>query len=409
MEHTYRHLSVAVPMLAESGQVAALIAALRQQTVQSFTLYCCINNPEGWADSPLASQREQYEDNQASLALLRDADLADVVVLDRSSRGQGWQGRQQGVGWARKALFDAIAANGDDDELIVSLDADTLFDATYLEQLLHAMNRNRDCMAISVPYRHPLSGDDKLDRAMLRYELYMRHYMLSLDAIGSPYAFTALGSAIAFPLWAYRRVGGITPLQGGEDFYLLQKFVKSGSLLRWCEGEVRPAGRCSSRVPFGTGPAIAKGLGHMDETYPFYPEAAFAAVAETYGLFPHLYDAEVETPMSPFLRRQLRTEALWQPLRTNFKSREHFVHACHERVDGLRILQFLRHYCEQQAATGKPHDGEAEFRSFCRRNGIMLPDGFSFRHSDVSVIEAVRNEVYNLERRRRIARPVIGC
>ena len=80
----------------------------------------------------------------------------------------------------------------------------------------------------------------------------------------------------------------------------------------------------------------------MGESYPFYSDEGYAAVKATYDLFPALYDGDVETPMSSFLRQQLATDDLWTSLRANFKSRDLFVRACAERVDGLRILQYLK-------------------------------------------------------------------
>lgn len=336
----YTHISVALPLLAERDNLPLLLERLRRQTFHDFTLYCCVNNVEGGYG---------YEENQACLALLRQERDLPVVIIDRSSTGRGWTGKQKGVGWARKLIFEQILKEHDDNELIVSLDADTDFDDNYLEALLATMNAHPDHSAFSVPYYHPLSHDEALDRPMLRYECYMRHYLLGLLRIGNPYAFTALGSAMAFPLWAYRRVGGITPLQGGEDFYLLQKFAKTGHIVRQFaepyrshDMVVRPQGRVSSRVPFGTGPAIAKGVAAMEDSYTFYSDEGFAAIKATYDLFPALYAGDLETPMSPFLRQQLATDDLWSPLRANFKSRDLFVHACAERVDGLRILQFLK-------------------------------------------------------------------
>lgn len=333
-------------MLDEYANLPSLLFHLRRQTFKQFTLYCCVNNEEGGVG---------FEGNQRSLELLRQVSDPPVVVIDRSSPGMGWTGKRKGVGWARKLLFERIMEERDEDELVVSLDADTDFDDDYLEAVAATMNAHPGHSAFSIPYYHPLNHDEGLDRPMLRYECYMRHYMLGLLRIGSPYAFTALGSALAFPLWAYRRVGGITPLQGGEDFYLLQKFAKTGRLVRrfadpyfqrgegpWQFSVVRPQGRASSRVPFGTGPAIAKGLASMDESYPFYSAEGFAAVRTTYDLFPALYDGDVGTPMSPFLRQQLATDDPWAPLRTNFKTRDLFVRACAERVDGLRILQYLK-------------------------------------------------------------------
>ena len=336
----YAHISVALPLLAERDNLPLMLERLRRQTYRQFTLYCCVNNIEGGYG---------YEENQACLVLLQEVSDLPVVVIDRSSKGCGWTGKQKGVGWARKLLFERIMSECDDDELVVSLDADTDFEPDYLQAVVDTMNAHPDHNAFCVPYYHPLNHDEQLDRPMLRYECYMRHYLLGLLRIGSPYAFTALGSAMVFPKWAYRRVGGITPLQGGEDFYLMQKFAKTGRLVcqfvePYCTQVmvVRPQGRVSVRVPFGTGPAIAKGVEGMEDSYPFYSDQGFAAVKATYDLFPILYDGDVETPMTPFLRQQLATDDLWSPLRANFKSRDLFVRACAERVDGLRILQYLK-------------------------------------------------------------------
>ncbi|MBQ6068382.1 MAG: hypothetical protein IJK84_02670 [Bacteroidales bacterium] len=340
MKPRYTHISVALPVLDEQENLPLLLQHLRKQTYRQFTLYCCVNNVEGGVG---------YEGNQLSLALLRQVSDIPLVIIDRSSKGKGWTGKRKGVGWARKVLFDRIMEECDENELIVSLDADTSFSDNYLEAVAATMNAHPGHSAFCVPYYHPLAGDERVDRAMLRYECYMRHYLLGLLRIDNPYAFTALGSAIAFPLWAYRRVGGITPLQGGEDFYLLQKYAKTGQIVRkFVEPYhsagmvVSPQGRPSARVPFGTGPAIVKGIIAMDESYPFYTAEGFAAVKATYNLFPALYDADLDTPMTPFLRRQLATDDLWSPLRANYKRRDLFVHACTERVDGLRILQFLK-------------------------------------------------------------------
>lgn len=390
----YRHVSVAIPVLAEYKNLPRLVEALLSQSFKNFDIYICVNNREGWADDGDGQHSAMYHDNQKALQYLQSLDAGQpLTVIDRSSPTKGWQGKQHGVGWARKTLYDAIAATHDNDELIVSLDADTEFSASYLETVCSAMNSAPHHSALCLPYYHLLSGDDTLDRPMLRYEIYMRHYLLNLLTINCPYAFTALGSAMAFPLWAYKRVGGITPLQGGEDFYLMQKFAKTGRVLLSCNEVVRPQGRPSLRVPFGTGPAIAKGLDSMDATYPLYPVEGFQAVADTYALFDKLYDEDVETPMSDFLRQQLKTGNLWQPLRKNFKARDLFIHACQERVDGLRILQFLKTFPVRRA--------EAELETLCKLHGISMPTDFNFRSSSVADIDKVRNGLFHLEQKMR--------
>lgn len=374
--HHYTHLSVAIPAMAELEQLPRLLQCLRRQTTQNFTTYICINNPE---QRTTPAEEQVYAENQASIALLENIKDLGINIIDRSSQGLGWQGKKKGVGWARKELFARILEEETDDELIVSLDADTDFADNYLEQLLDTFNQHPDCCALAVPYYHPLTGDEANDRAMLRYECYMRHYLIQMLQIESPYAFTALGSAIVFPLWAYRRVGGITPLQGGEDFYLLQKFAKTGKLLNILDDtstHVCPSGRISHRVPFGTGPAVALSLDEQEERYPFYPESGFGDVKATCDLFPTLYDHDIETPMSAFLREQLATDDLWGPLRKNFRTRELFVHACRERVDGLRILQYLK----------------------TQLTNTALPSGYpDFKTTPIADLNAFRDALYQKE------------
>lgn len=103
--------------------------------------------------------------------------------------------------------MDTISANAEED-IIVSLDGDTLLDLDYLAELKRSFTENPDAVGYTARYYHKLSGDDKIDRAVLRYEIYMRHYLINLIRIKSPYAFTALGSAMATTVKAYRKVGG---------------------------------------------------------------------------------------------------------------------------------------------------------------------------------------------------------
>lgn len=378
----YRHLSVAIPMMAERENVDRLLGLFRAQTCREFSVFCCVNNLEG-------CDEDLFVDNQETLELLRRVEDLDLIVIDRSTKGLGWQGKQKGVGWARKLLFEQIMAQCGDEELVVSLDADTDFSPTYLENVRKTMNTHPNASALSVPYYHPLSGVESLDRPMLRYECYMRHFLLNMMRIGSPYAFTALGSAMVFPLWAYKRVGGITPLQGGEDFYLMQKFSKTGIILHKLSETVRPQGRKSDRVPFGTGPAIAKGLDTMAVAYPFYPLEGFDAVKATCDLFPMLYLKDCPTPMTAFLQSQLGTGDLWGPLRKNFRTEDRFVHACHERVDGLRILQFLRTFQEVKAPSLQP------LRELCELYGIVMPEHLSFASSPISELDELRNALFD--------------
>jgi hypothetical protein len=160
--------------------------------------------------------------------------------------------------------------------------------------------------------------------------------------MGSPYTFTAIGSAIALKVKALKKIRGITPLSSGEDFYLLQKLRKMSPISNYNSELVYPAARFSTRVPFGTGPAMIKYCSGNFENYPYYHHSLFGKIKETYDIIPELFSEDKNTEFIDFLKEQYKTNDLWSPLRKNFKTLPQFARAFHEKADGLRILQFLK-------------------------------------------------------------------
>ena len=382
------HISVAIPLMDELENLPALVECLQKQTFHNFDVYVCVNQPENWWGEE--AKQHICINNAVSILFLQSVENLSITIIDRSSRGHGWPAKRHGVGYARKELFDTILQIAADNEIIVSLDGDTAFGKDYLASIAGQFAHNPHLSAIAVPYYHPLSGNATTDRSLLRYEIYMRHYLINMLQIGNPYAFTALGSAMTFTVGAYKRCGGITPLQGGEDFYLLQKLRKTGSVSVFNREIVFPQGRESKRVPFGTGPAVAKSVPEQDGSYPFYATMSFEKVRQTYELFPALYEKDIPTPMTEFLCSQLKTDDVWQPLRKNFKTVQLFVKACTERVDGLRILQFLKSEHRQGSSNGN-------FVEFCTANDIPLPEGFSFESTDIRQLDNIRNALFEKE------------
>jgi len=358
---------VAVPVQDEVGHLAGCIDSLRRQDAVRFVTWFCVNQPEVWRQDPV--RRAVCEANQVCLRLLRGTTGLDIRIIDRTSRGLGWPPKRDGVGHARKELMDAICAEADPHDLIVSLDADTLVAPGYLQSLVASFARHPDACGIAARYYHPLTEDDAVTRAMLGYEIYMRFYALNLWRIKSPYAFTALGSAIALPVHVYRQLGGLTPRSSGEDFYFLQKLIKHGRVLHWTDAPVAPATRKSWRVPVGTGQAIVAACeGRHPDRYPLYPPELFDRIRRTTEAFPTLFAESVETPLDGFLREKTNTDDPWQPLRENHTTSGRFVRACHDRLDGLRILQYLK--AEYRRA---PSDDRATLIDWLDRHGCVLP------------------------------------
>jgi hypothetical protein len=332
---------IALPVLREHKNLPAFIDCLKAQDYKgNIRLFVCVNQPEAWWDD--AVHVESCHDNQCSLNLLRNTGDMNITVIDKSSKGKGWIGRQHGVGFARREAMQAIVKEASDHDVIISLDADTSFKPAYVSSVVESLVQSPKAVALSVLYYHRLSGNEQADRAILRYEIYMRCYAINLMRIGSPYAFTALGSAIALTVKNYKGIGGITPKLSGEDFYFLQKLRKKGEIKIWNSEKVYPAARFSNRVYFGTGPAMIKGAAGNWSSYPIYPYHWFDEIKETCYLFRRLYTENIETPMDEFLHESFTGELIWRKLRQNTASAEKFIQACHQKIDGLRILQYLK-------------------------------------------------------------------
>lgn len=391
---------VALPAMDEFSVIKKTLDCIRKQTYRKYHLFVCVNQPEVYHHAP--AYAEVIESNRKTLEMLSSIDDILINIIDRSSPGLGWDDKNYGVGWARKVLIDEILKIAHDDDIIVSLDADTRFNEKYFEIIVHKFSSFQNATALSNPYYHPLTTDRELNRLMLRYEIYMRYYALNLWRIHSPYCFTALGSAISFPVGAYRKVSGVAPKFSGEDFYLLQKLRKSGRVIHLNEESVYPATRYSSRVFFGTGPALIKGRTGDWTSYPFYKPELFDMISSLYQDFHVLYEKNIPTAADEFIRVSFGQDPgnLWDELRQNNPDKLRFVHSCHIKFDGLRILQFLRffHYREKVSEPGP--DFFFNYLIQYHSEAGLPPDEFkeiNFNKSTVKKLNELRDTLYQIE------------
>lgn len=380
----------------EMERLPLLMKAIKEQTFEDFSLVVCVNQPDIWWNNP--GHVDVCKENQLTIKYLQSLDDKRIEIIDRSSPGKGWPVKGHGIGVARKLLMDHISKIANAADIIISMDADTVFGPDYLASVAENLRINPAAYAISVPYYHRLSYNKELDRAMLRYEIYMRSYAINMWRIRSPYCFSALGSAIALPVWAYRAVGGMTPKLSGEDFYFLQKIVKTGRLLHFNGEIVFPAARLSDRVYFGTGPALIKGIDGDWSSYPVYNHRLFDKIADTCKLFAQLYLRNVETPLDGFLEHRFGGLP-WNALRQNFKTQAHFIRACHEKIDGLRILQYLK---ENQVPDEKLSESAlSELLMLYKTQFPELISGLNqnadFALTSISELDQIRDALFEIE------------
>jgi len=170
-----------------------------------------------------------------------------------------------GVGMARKSGMDEAVRRfnllNKPDGIILNLDADCTVRPDYFTSVYCEMVNNKNLAGCSIYFEHPVSGNEFSDgvyRAIILYELHLRYYFQALAFSGFPYVHHTVGSAIAVKALPYVKAGGMNRRMAGEDFYFIQKLVPAGGFINLYTTTVYPSPRLSSRVPFGTGPAVAR-------------------------------------------------------------------------------------------------------------------------------------------------------
>jgi hypothetical protein len=170
-----------------------------------------------------------------------------------------------GVGMARKSGMDEAVRRfnllNKPDGIILNLDADCTVRPDYFTSVYCEMVNNKNLTGCSIYFEHPVSGNEFSEdvyRAIILYELHLRYYFQALAFSGFPYVHHTVGSAIAVKALPYVKAGGMNRRMAGEDFYFIQKLVPAGGFINLYTTTVYPSPRLSSRVPFGTGPAVAR-------------------------------------------------------------------------------------------------------------------------------------------------------
>jgi hypothetical protein len=374
----------------EAELLPQFLGCILKQDYPSFRIFACVNQPDEWWETP--EKKASCEANLDTIRYLKNYKGFDISVIDRCTPGNGWKGKRHGVGWARKTVMDAIEKVASDQDIVVSLDADTTFSERYFSSIAENFSSHPEAVALAVPYFHKLTGSEAADRAILRYEIYMRYYSINLWRIGNPYTFTALGSAMAFPVWAYRVIGGMTPKMSGEDFYFLQKMRKFGKMLFYNAEKVYPAARFSDRVYFGTGPAMIKGSRGDWSSYPVYSMHFFDEIRMTTDLFEEFFQRTNSTPIVEFMCQLLKEEDPFRLLRENSRDPKTFVRACHEKFDGLRILQYLKYRQREATSTDEQHLLEFLDKFYPGENEKMKIKSadFSFAKSPLAYLDRIR-------------------
>lgn len=191
---------------------------------------------------------------------LRRLGHAALLLIDRAVPGR-FLPEGQGVGLARKIGCDLIlrlrAGGRIASPWVHCTDADVLLPEDFFRQLPGG-GEERGAAAALYFFEHRVEPDEALARAARLYEISLRYYVLGLAWAGSPYAYQSMGSCLAIRDTAYAAVRGFPRRNALEDFYVLNKLAKTGTILRLAGSPVILEGRVSDRVPISTGKALAE-------------------------------------------------------------------------------------------------------------------------------------------------------
>ena len=346
--------AVVIPALAESDHLFLTLQSLAQnpgEILSRFLVLVVVNHREDASLSEKLDNEYTLQQLAAAHSSLKGLHLAWV---DAASKGLELPAKGGGVGLARKIGFDMALTRliyGSATSLLISLDADTLVRPDYLPALIRHFQGTKVSGAI-IPFCHRPGSFPEQDRAIRRYELFLRAYVLGLSRAGSPYAFHTVGSAMACLAESYARMGGMNLRAAGEDFYFLQHLAKTGGIAQVKGTVVYPSARASNRVPFGTGRSISRMLGQEEGAILFYQKDCFQILGEWLTLIDQNLQSEGEEirtrsqRISTDLARYLENIGfitVWGKLRKNFRDPSTLMSGFHGWFDGLKTMKLI-HY-----------------------------------------------------------------
>lgn len=286
---------------------------------------------------------------------------------------------REGVGLARKMGAD-LAALLCENKLIestyfFSTDADVRFPKDYFSVL----EKTQGEAALLFPFIHIPESSNTLEQLSVSlYDLSLRYYVAGLEFAESPYAFQTIGSLLCLNTKAYVDVRGFPKRQAGEDFYLLNKLAKVGTV-RTLEGpRLEVSGRLSDRVPFGTGIGVRRFLTTMKlhREPEFYNPKIFGVLKALLQSFRKLAEHKDLLKWQASLHPDLKTLGLHKELKnviTNFSKSERLLAEIHNHFDAFRTLKLV-HYLRDRGYPNLPW-AEAIHRSpFKVTAPAALPD-----------------------------------
>jgi glycosyltransferase involved in cell wall biosynthesis len=309
-------------------------------------------------NSPLQLNRDQDADRETLTAIEKWKDnnydyfFRLYTVCVDTAPYPGW-----GAGLARKTGMDEAVRRfnktGRSDGVIASLDADCLVEKSYLTALCNDLFKKKERSGCSISFEHQLTGS-KYPQTILKaaslYELHMRYFYQGLKYSGFPHVYHTIGSAFAVKALPYVRSGGMNRRQAGEDFWFIQKLIPSGGWFSLNTTKVYPSPRPSDRVPFGTGPVVARIVRENQKDLLTYNFRGFRELRSLFGVIDSAYHhgteensfiyGDIPNGVKSFIVEKEWTERI-KEIKTNTSGLESFKKRFFNWFNMFRTVKYL--------------------------------------------------------------------
>ncbi len=264
-------IAVVIPALAEREYI--------QKTIESlFASYTCMKNNTTYTirvgiivvvNNKKSHTNEIKQNNADTIALLNDLakqffDEDFLLYVGDCTAGDFCIPEREGVGLVRKIGMDfALTLNA---KMLCCFDADTLCDTQYFTEIAKHLELTVDgevsetqkFFAAVADFTHQKAESESLQIAIDMYENYLKTHSKKLQECGTPFYPVALGPTLVCNATAYTAIGGMNCRVAGEDFYFLQKLIKTSPNMKipTLKTVVYPNSRVSDRTLFGTGQTL---------------------------------------------------------------------------------------------------------------------------------------------------------
>lgn len=332
--------AVVIPSCGEYPALSATLDSVkREMSPERVPVILVVNNS--------CIEDKKTKDNNLETMIFVKKNYPDIKLIDRASEGKAFKEEEAGVGMARKTGFDEALRFLNDDDVMISLDADVVLSKGFFQKVMSRYMEKPGLSGLTVDTFHFMPDDERHLSAVIKYEIYLRYYYHGLLMTKNPYVFWSVGSSMSFRKKSYIAVGGFNKRKAGEDFYFLRKLSFHGKIEHFKGAFVTASPRMKSKTPYGTAVSVRDLYEGKTDLSSFPSPEVFNDVSSHYdeifkwrtskagGIFSGSSDI-MKVFLDGYDHRSVLEKAL-----SNSSNPQNFMKMYHKWFDALRIRQFV--------------------------------------------------------------------